>query len=384
MRYRNLRVPAALVLTVVPFIVVSTAWWPIRGADDTSGTVELPSATEVTIEPSDDPARIMGHKACVKCHESQVRALMHSKHFRTDETLMTQAAQDYADKLGIEEERLLKDSMCVDCHATVQADASGELHAISGVSCERCHGASGGTGEEQGWLKPHAIFGPDGTEAEDETPEHREQRITFCEQQGLVRPARLYTLAKQCFQCHIVDNEKLVNAGHKAGSTGFELSSWSDGEVRHNFHENQQVNATAPSLWMKRQSATAKQRERLMYAVGLLTDLEVSLRNRAGAETAAYASQMGARVGALQGKLARINAVEPNPRTQTAQQVLAQVLPKIFSPPGGNRKLFNNAADRIAKAAQQFLESHDGSELAGLDGLMAGNEPVGEPYQPAE
>lgn len=329
--------------------------------------------------PKDDPSKIMGPPSCVECHESQVRAWMKSRHAKSDETLMSAAADNYARKLHIAPERLLKDSICAGCHATVQTDADGNLHAIAGVSCERCHGPSGG---RAGWLKPHAVFGPEGTKPDEETPAHRKQRLALCDQRGMIRPADAYKLAKRCFHCHIVPDESLVNAGHKAGSAGFELVSWIAGEVRHNFHLDPQINAPAPTLWMKHTGRTAAERKRVLFVLGVFADLETSLRNRSRATTNTYASQMGARVGALQAKLAQVNAASATPQTQAAAQIAGRVFARLFVIQNGDDEFFAKAADGVAQAAQAFSEQHDGSRLMALDPLIASQKPEGTAYQP--
>ena len=49
-------------------------------------------------------------------------------------------------------------------------------------------------------------------------------------------PHNIYLIARQCYDCHTVPNERLVNVGgHLAGSQDFELVAWSQGMVRHNF-----------------------------------------------------------------------------------------------------------------------------------------------------
>src|SRR4029079_13144230 len=101
-----------------------------------------------------------------------------------------------------------------------------------------------------------------------ETAEHREKRIADSVAKGMNNPHNIYLIARQCYDCHTVPNEKLVNAGgHQAGSNDFELVSWSQGMVRHNFLRGGAANATL----------TAEEL-RVMYVVGVMTDLEYSLR----------------------------------------------------------------------------------------------------------
>jgi hypothetical protein len=115
-----------------------------------------------------------------------------------------------------------------------------------------------------------------------ETAKHRKSRIKYCENAGMVRAANVYSIAKNCFQCHSVTNEKLVNAGHKIGKH-LELIGWSTGEVRHNFHEDRAVNGKGPTLWSRMNGGKTMQRRRVKFIVGILVDLEISLKALASA-----------------------------------------------------------------------------------------------------
>ena len=89
----------------------------------------------------------------------------------------------------------------------------------------------------------------------------------------MIRPSSLYRLAKNCYSCHVVPQEDLVNkGGHPAGSA-FELVSWSQGEVRHNtWHSKGKENVPASAA-----------RKRMLYLVGLGVELETGIaRGRQG------------------------------------------------------------------------------------------------------
>ena len=83
----------------------------------------------------------------------------------------------------------------------------------------------------------------------------------------MIRPSSLYRLAKNCYSCHVVPQEDLVNkGGHPAGSA-FELVSWSQGEVRHNtWHSKGKENVPASAA-----------RKRMLYLVGLGVELETGI-----------------------------------------------------------------------------------------------------------
>ena len=86
----------------------------------------------------------------------------------------------------------------------------------------------------------------------------------------MIRPRSLYQLAKNCYGCHVVPQEDLVNkGGHRAGSD-FELVSWSQGEVLHNTWYSKGKDNVAASA----------ERKRMLYLVGLGVELETALRAR--------------------------------------------------------------------------------------------------------
>ena len=253
--------------------------------------------------------------------------------------------------------------MCVTCHSTPRKNEAGKTTAHSGVSCESCHGASGG---DPGWLNRHAVYGLEGTRRNQETQTHRKARLDYCRKQGKIGPDAVYSLAKKCLQCHLVGNEKLVVAGHKLGRNSFEFSSFAGGEVRHNFHIDQTKNADASTLWMNPvggKTRKAAYRRRQMFILGMFADLEVSLRLRAKATNAAYAGQIGGRIGAYSGKFGPLNAVAGTPETKAVGNMLLPLLGRLFAIQPGDKKFFNAQADKIAKAAKDFLKNDSLSKL---------------------
>jgi hypothetical protein len=91
---------------------------------------------------------------------------------------------------------------------------------------------------------------------------------------GMNNPANLYLVARQCLACHTSPNERLVNVGgHPTGSPDFELVAWSQGMVRHNFVRSEG----------RTNEASSRERLRMMFVVGVMADLEASLRATAAA-----------------------------------------------------------------------------------------------------
>ena len=155
--------------------------------------------------------------------------------------------------------RIKSESLCLNCHFTVQQKDNKE-EPIAGISCESCHSAG------KDWIKVHS--GYSGKKAETETKAEAATRWKLAESKGMIRPSSLYRLAKNCYSCHVVPREDLVNkGGHRAGSA-FELVSWSQGEVRHNtWHSKGKENVPASAA-----------RKRMLYLVGLGVELETALR----------------------------------------------------------------------------------------------------------
>lgn len=338
-----------------------------------------------------DPARTMGAKSCIRCHRSEYLGWLTTKHYQSGKKIAEFAGntEKYAKELGITQETLGA-SVCASCHVTPQTDGQGKIEVISGVSCESCHGGSGG---QDGWLNRHAVYGPNVTRFANETQEHRDERIQFCEEKGMVRAANEYAIAKNCVQCHIVSNEKLVNAGHPAGSEGFEVVGWSIGESRHNFHEDQSVNAKGPSLWqavVKLETGTAGDiaaRKRIKFIVGNLVNLETSLAAIANAKEG-DSDYVGANIerAALAGEIlgGTLDALEDDAPDELGEAMEAYEGAEIedadFTEEDA-RKSAGEAAKSIGEIARK-IAAMNGTSLAGIDEFM--NDEVvsvkGEPY----
>ena len=240
-----------------------------------------------------DPAKTVGPNACAECHKQEVEAWKGTHHFKTFREMPRKPeAKEIAEKMGVR--RIKSESLCLNCHFTVQQKNNKE-EAISGISCESCHGAG------QDWIKVHSGFS--GKTAKTETKAEAEARWTLAESKGMIRPHSLYELAKNCYSCHVVPQEGLVNkGGHKPGST-FELVSWSQGEVRHNtWYSKGKENVAADAA-----------RRRMLYLVGLGVELETGLRAIGKATVRrTYAFEMAKRVDRARKQLAAAAKAAPN------------------------------------------------------------------------
>lgn len=343
----------------------------LASAQDAIQTPEAISASVV------DASRIEGHAKCIDCHALEVKAWQASKHATRAFDLLRTAptSREYAERLGIRPKDIARNSICTTCHATRQRDDSGRLKIISGVSCEQCHNASGG---EDGWLNLHASYGPRGTRRSDESLEHFTRRAAAGDAAGQFRSSNAYYLVKRCFECHVVSNEALAEAGHDQGD-GFDFLARALGEVRHNFFLTPQTNADVATLWTNSlhhgTGRTAAGRKRVLFILAQLIDLETSLSSLATAtDENDFSDLMIERIEDAWGLLAEdlLEELEQTeiPEVVEATKAVAPVLEKLdddgFAPE--DAKLYLDAAQVVRKAAQRFGK-RNGNQLAEIDEL---------------
>jgi hypothetical protein len=296
-----------------------------------------------------DPAKIMGWESCNDCHAPMVAAWKLTHHFITGTTMHTSAeGKDIAAKMGFR--RIKSESVCLKCHYTVQSDDNGGVKVISGISCESCHGAA------KDWIKIHSATND---------PAH----LVNAQKLGMLQPDDFYHVAANCFSCHTVPEEKLVNVGgHKAGSD-FELVSWLSGEVRHNLQKSAgKVNAPIPI-----------QRQRMLYVIGRALDLEYGLRGMAKATADGdYAKAMLQRINAAKDRLGEIAKASDLPEVK---KMLDAVNAADLKP--ANAEALDKMANDISVISSGLAKSQDGSKLAGIDSLIPGPDKYkGAAYSP--
>ncbi|MEK6235755.1 MAG: cytochrome c family protein, partial [Planctomycetales bacterium] len=274
-----------------------------------------------------DPAKVLGEKACQECHKSEIAAWKKSSHATKSFALLTQndKAKDIAAKADVAPGDLTTKSLCLDCHAATGSHAAG-ADAVVGNSCETCHGVAGP--KDGGWIAIHNDYGGKDVKREQETEDHYRKRAADCDKLGMRRSAKLYDLAKNCYVCHTVSNEKVIAAGHPAGKPEFEFTHWLGGEVRHNFQQDQAVNAEAPTLWTDPhvgEKKTVAGRKRLSIVMGQLVDLEVSLRNRASAQGRDFAEHARKRILQAKERLEQIDGAVDIPAVKKTLELMGKV-----------------------------------------------------------
>jgi hypothetical protein len=296
-----------------------------------------------------DPTKIVGPQACAECHAPMVEAWKLTHHFDTFNTMHRRPeAREIAGKMGMR--RIKDESLCLKCHYTAQTQDDGRVTAIAGISCESCHGAA------RDWIKVHS---------DKKDPDALAKAVKL----GMLQPSNYYAVAANCFGCHTVPEEKLVNVGgHKAGSD-FELVSWVSGEVRHNLQKSAgKVNEEIPVT-----------RQRMFMITGRALDLEFGLRGLAKAtEEGAYAKAMLERVNQAKGHLEEIQKAANLPEIKGMLDAVVAADLKV-----NNEAAITKMADAVGENARKLADSNDGSKLAAIDSLLpAPDKYKGAPYKP--
>lgn len=291
--------------------------------------------------------KIVGPNACAECHKVETEVWKKTHHFTTFKKMpRSNEARKIADKLKIK--RIKSESLCLTCHFTTQIKKK-KKKPIAGISCESCHAAG------KDWEKVHSGFS--GKTEKTESKAEEAARWKKVDKLGMIRPAAIYKLAKNCYSCHVVPQEKLVNVGEHPAGSSFELVSWSQGEVRHN-------------LWYskgKKNNKASSGRKRILYITGLAVELETALRAVAVAtKSKSYAFKMARRADAARKKMKRLATSIPQ-----AGEVAA--IAKLGYSAGlklNNKKALTVAADRIAAKALTLIEKYDGSTFSAVDPMI--------------
>ncbi len=297
-----------------------------------------------------EPAgRFDGPDNCAECHRPMHATWMHTAHFRTFTSAhRMRTGRRVANRLGIE--RIKQSEACAQCHYTVQPDTAKSALPLAGVSCESCHGPA------EKWNAVHA----DPTDPD---------ALKKAEAMGLIRPGNVAGMVNQCFKCHTVNDERLVNkGGHNPGSD-FEMVAWLEGEIRHNFMKSRGA----------RNASTPPEHKRLFYIVGQIAALERALGEFAAAkENGEYAE---ARVARRKRALERLRAVQQRVKSDVLQRIIE--LGAKAEPKAGSSQALRRAANSIRELGRKFSAGRDGSRLAAVDELLPATEDhIGDVYQP--
>lgn len=306
-----------------------------------------------------DPARITlaakdDRVPCGECHTLEYATWKETEHAMGFNSMHRSAqAQSILEKLDYKLAK--RESECLTCHytATIQ---QGKAKAIAGVTCESCHGAA------RDWLDLHNDYGA--SDRESETEAHKQQRIQTSLDAGMLRPSdNVYAVAANCFECHTVPSEELINVGRHPSGSRIELVEWM-GEIQHNF---------LPAQWSSDETNRdpSDARKRLLYVVGRLLDYEYSIRGAARATgQGSYAKAMERRVVSARRALDQIAGQVTIKELNDALKLQSQI--KLVP---NNEAALVGVADKIRGMGNALAMAYDGSEWSAVDALLKGGAP---------
>ncbi len=300
-------------------------------------------------------------KPCGECHQNEVAVWKGTKHWSGFDAMhKKESALNILTAMGYRTAKR-QEAVCMRCHYTVGAAAT---TAIAGVSCESCHGAA------RDWINVHNKFAGGARDSRDETPANRAARLGAARAAGMLSPSTdLYGVAANCFDCHTIPMEKLVNdGGHKAGNKSFDLVA-GIGKIRHNF---------IGSGTSGTNRAITPERRREIFVVGRLLAYEYALRAAAQATVeGTYSEQVVTNASAALKRLQEVNSAARSP---AIDEVLATGRKAKLA--AGNAAEILAAANQIRTIGQRYASTLNGATLAALDPVITG-EPAAVPVAAA-
>ena len=328
--------------------------WLLRTAWGTFVLITFPVLVVSTLSgqpPQCDPGKVLTADSCAKCHGQEVSVWRRTAHFKTFEQLHRDPrARQIA--LNMDQRSIKRGNVCIGCHYTTQQQGD-KNRVVSGISCESCHGAA------LDWLDLHQDYGGPTAAKTTESKTHKQQRLNNSIAAGMRNPVNLYLVAQSCMHCHTVPNESLVNTGtHVSGSDQFELVSWSQGTLRHNFlRTNGSTNAANPV-----------EKLRVMFVVGQIADLEYSTRATALAtERARYGLAVANRAATVAVRLYEIQQLLNDPLLEKILRKFSEAELKI-----NNQAQLVDIADAIKAWGIEFAVQADGRDMVVIDSMLPG------------
>ncbi|MBF0157568.1 MAG: hypothetical protein HQL57_10325, partial [Magnetococcales bacterium] len=301
------------------------------------------------------PGKVVGPDRCSReCHKEEGEIWRKSRHGLTFDSLsQSDKAKKITAALGVT--HLNRDEACATCHTT-RVEKEGRVEPVVGPSCESCHGAA------KDWVEVHGDFGGKEVKREAETAEHRRERIAKSDAAGLIRPAGIYRLATACLDCHLRQDERLVNVGGHTPGSRFELVSWTQNKVgdspplRHNVWYNPENKPSPPA------------RRRVMFVVGTMLELKYSMEAVAAATAKGeFAVSMARRAKKAADKLEGIAQSVTIAELGTAMTAIGPIQPKLKL---HNGEELRRAAATLDAQAALLAANHDGEGWEALDATI--------------
>lgn len=308
-----------------------------------------------------DAGVLIGPSECQACHEDEYRVWEKSKHASSEDFYAREAGKKIAQAMqlsAVDEQ----DNVCWSCHYTV-LDDDGEALPEAGPSCESCHAPA------SDWLVVHSCYGGTSrahceqlSEAETdikaaaETAEHKIWRQTERVKWGMFPLDNVYKVVENCFKCHTIAQEDVVNTGGHDVEHDFELVTWLQGEIRHHFLRSPKNPPNTPA------------QKRVLYMVGQMVDLEYSLRALASAKSDGVFSQ--AMIHSTQSALSKLAQINRLHATVQMSHILKIYNGIVLAPNQATALL--EVADAVSVQAQAFgkLYRGKGADFAEIDALI--------------
>ncbi len=288
-----------------------------------------------------DFSKVIGMKKCSLCHAREFKVWGESVHSKSYKDMhKTDLSKQILKNLNLGK-NAKREEKCQQCHYTVKETSPGKSRSIAGVSCERCHGPA------KDWINIHFLN------------IEKSERYRKVEAAGMNRPGRLYQLGSQCYKCHTVADEGLIETGgHPTSDPSFNLLTWSQGTMRHTFLRDKGNNRPA-----------SPERRRVLYVVSQVLNLEYQLRGFAKAtKKSNYATNKAVK---LQKASAQVYKIYQKSKITEIKNVL-KVIKGLGKLKLGQESKYLQAADEIYKWGNLFVEKYNGGEapLATLDSMI--------------
>ena len=294
----------------------------------------------------------LGYENCRKCHQLQVEKLVATAHFKSYETTHRSAeSKAICQQVGIRS--IKRSDRCIRCHYTPEISTRG-IRASSGISCESCHGSS------KNWIVGHNDYGGLNITKEQESSAHKKQRVESSIAKGMRHPSNLYLLAKSCYECHLIDDPQLINETiHPQAAKQFNMVSWSQGNMRHNFLRTDN----------KYNAKSTDERLRVMFVVDLMARLEAVLKSAAKSKPdTKHFGLMNSLYQDSAKELLNVSKLVENAYIDSVIDVLKK------TPPDANKKQKLGAAKSISNIAFEFGKNETAHALDEIQNLLPAEE----------
>lgn len=301
---------------------------------------------------------MMYENACNECHRAETRAWKATEHYTSfDDMHTTDRAKEIAKKMGVRS--IKRSETCAKCHYTSKYER--RLKPLWGVSCESCHGAG------KDFVDIHPYVGGDmdkkgmrpGKSKSMETPQLRQQRLAHSANAGMIHSEMIYEIARSCVECHLVPDPKLVDVGGHPLGGKFELVTWLNGDVRHNF---------VSSRTGKENRELSTKKKRMYYIVGTMVDLEVTLKCFVMTKNPGrFKTEMIARANRLLKRAAAIREAIKSPQFEA----VFAAIPQEFD---DNTYVEAGVPEQLGRVTRQFAADHDGAKLDSIDELLSSKQ----------